>query len=310
METALITSCSNRKSISKKHRASSAQLVKGSLLQTAKSWKKLTKAHSPKINASELYQGRGFLEAKHAATKLNADHWIISAGLGLIKSDQKIPAYDLTVSGTGTASIKNKVLSNDFTSQAWWKEINKKGRNLADLIQKNQNKLFIIAVPNSYFHMISADLEALSVKDLKRVRIIGPTKKAIPEHYAELYLPYDTRLDGPKSPIKGTRSDFPQRSAHHFSEYIYPKAKSGTASKHALLVSEAMKRMKYPSTPERAKKTDQEILTLIKKNWKKCSGQTGKLLRIMRDEELIACEQGRFKDLVNGYRDNMARKKK
>jgi len=305
MKVTLITSCSNRKSIPEKNRVSSAQLSEGSLTNVANSWKILLKDQSPKISASELYKGRGFLEATRAVTKLNADHWVISAGLGLIKTDQKVPGYDLTVSGNGTTSIRKRITSGDFSSQAWWKEINHKGvekNSLAGLISRSPETLFIFAIPNNYFYMIITDLGALTPKELENVRIIGPTKKAIPDQFKALCLPYDERLDGPKSPIRGTRSDFPQRSVHHFAEYIFPKSKSGSAKKHAGLVSSSMEKMEYPCIPLRDKKTDPEILALIDKNWEKASGYTGRLLRILRDDELVACEQGRFKDLVHKFK--------
>ena len=125
MEVTLVTSCSNRKSIAKQNRISSSKLTDGSLSEIAKSWRLIIDSGTPKISAGQLYTGRGFKEAKNAANKLKADHWVISVGLGLVHISQKVAAYDLSVSGSGDANIKKRMPNKDFNSQVWWQEINK-----------------------------------------------------------------------------------------------------------------------------------------------------------------------------------------
>lgn len=302
MDVILVTSCSNRKTIPLSRRVSSESLPYGSLTEISLAWKNLLNTDSIKIKVRDLYCGRGFSEAKKAADQLNAEHWIISAGLGLVHVDHEVSAYDLTVSGQGHTSIRPKISDSPFNAEKWWNELSNNIPPLSTLIKSKPDSLIIFAVPTNYFQMVSADLESLTTEQLQRVRIIGPTITSLSNTFQSLRLPYDYRLDGPNSPIPGTRSDFPQRAAHHFAQHIWPKSKAGTTEKHIHLVNLSMGKMEYPSIPNRTRKTDSEITELIIKNWKKSSGFSTRMHRILRDEELVSCEQKRFRKLFHNVK--------
>jgi hypothetical protein len=282
-------------------RISAADLAPGSISHLSSSWKSLLKNGKLKLAARDLYCGRGFQEAKISANLLNADHWIVSAGLGLVHIDQKIPAYDLTISGTGSTSIRQKVAGSIFEASKWWTHINKGNEISAikELVEHTPSGLIIIAMPGSYFDMITSDLQLLSPRDLKRIRIIGPTKEKVPISLQDCRMPYDERLDGKDSPLPGTRSDFPQRAAHHFAKFIWPQSKRSSAKTHSELVLRSLSTWKPPEVPKRDKKSDEEIIGLILRNWQGANGQSGRMHRLLRDDKLIACEQKRFKYLFH-----------
>jgi len=62
-------------------------------------------------------------------------------------------------------------------------------------------------------------------------------------------------------------------------------------------VRQAMEGLQKPIVPERKRKTDDEILTLLRENWCRLNGSATALLRYLRDDALVACEQSRFRTL-------------
>ena len=60
--------------------------------------------------------------------------------------------------------------------------------------------------------------------------------------------------------------------------------------------------MAFPFLPDRVRKTDSEITQLIIKNWEKSSGYSSRMHRILRDEELVSCEQKRFQKLFHNVK--------
>lgn len=300
MRPILITSCSSRKTVPVNDRLQAATLPQGTLTRVAAIWKDRLKNHHCKLTASALYNGRGAREALKAADASSASHWIISAGLGLISATEEVPAYDLTVSGTGSNQIQRKIVREHFDSRAWWRELAKRRRphrTLTHLVTANPRALILVALPANYLSMVLNDLTQLGSSDLKRLRIVGSTPTAIPDALRSVWLPYDERLDSPLSPIRGTRSDFPQRAARHFFEIVWPHMRTSSAVAHTNAVSKALVDLPFPFIEKRKRLDDAELLSNIKRLWERAGGKSGRMLRILRDDESIACEQGRFKVL-------------
>lgn len=302
MTAVLITSCSNRKTVPAKERLQASDLPCGTLIEVGRTWREWLKNHHKWLPATELYNGRGSLEAKLASDAVNASHWFVSAGLGLISANECVPSYDLTVSGTGPNQIRRKVLDSDFTTQAWWCELAKRRRpyrTLARLIEESSPNNIVLALPTNYLRMVLGDLCNTNPKDLKRVRLIGPPKSDVPVNLQPIWMPYDSRLDTKKSPLPGTRSDFPQRAARHFLEHVWPYSTNDSALKHARVVEEFISSLPYPSVPKRKQLDDIAIQKIIERRWLKAEGRSSRMLRILRDDEKIACEQSRFRNLFN-----------
>jgi len=57
---------------------------------------------------------------------------------------------------------------------------------------------------------------------------------------------------------------------------------------------------------ERAKASDEEISLILQRNWAQCAGQSSKLLRLLRDVELTACEQKRFSRIFHSVNKIMS----
>lgn len=107
-------------------------------------------------------------------------------------------------------------------------------------------------------------------------------------------LPYDERLESLIG-YCGTRSDFPQRALKHFVVEL---------NAHLLPINEAFRAVatslsgfECKALPPRRRLDDEEIRRLIRRGWGAVGGNSTKLLRLLRDTELVACEQRRFSRL-------------
>ncbi len=308
MKVIIINNCSNRKTGPKKIRLNADKLPKGDIGDIAKTWKKMLNSHSHRVLVKNYYCGRGIKEINTSVKNLNAEQWIISAGLGLLKSSDTIPAYDLTISGNTPSSIKPKIDSFNLKISDWWESLSKlynPTRSLKKLIEENQDALIILCLPNTYFNLVKHDLSGIDQCKLSTFRLIGPTKEVVPRYLQQYLLPYDERLDGPNSTIKGTRSDFPQRATRHFSDLI--KNQSIHPNLHHSLVEKSLNKNGLPKTVKRTRLSDSDITIHINRLWNYAEGKSHKMLRILRDEELIACEQKRFSNLFNDVKQKRNR---
>jgi hypothetical protein len=302
MSVIFISTCTGSKTLPLTGSICADDLENGSIREVCKSWKKLVRLSEPKIPANELYCGRGFKDAKKTAELLNADHWIISAGLGLIRADKKVPVYDLTLKSQGRSNLKPKINGQAFRATKWWKELNlqNKYKNIAELVEEFPRSKIIIAISTPYYHMILEDIANIPHSDSSRIRLIGPNlPRPNSDSRNALLLPYGERLDGPRSPIKGTKSDFAQRAGLHFATYVWPSSKNRSFATHSEKIIELLKVMGTPKKIVNKKISDEEVEKIILANWEKCQGYSSVMLRILRDELKIACEQSRFKNIFN-----------
>jgi hypothetical protein len=308
--TLVITSCTNRKKHTPTDDLCVSHLNRGTLEQTVCQWVDTINAQENQYASQDLYIGRSIKETQAAAHLLSTEPYIISAGMGLIKSSDNIPSYDLTIQ-TGTAStIQSKIVEPIFPYE-WWSELNKKLNKknpIANLINAHPNEIVLIACAEVYIKLIEKDLETLSLENLNRIRIFGPQHpKKFPQSIQNIIMPYDQRFDGPDGPIRGTRTDFAQRALLHFSKEIwinepYPDA----LENHYALVNNLMNKMRKPEIVKRIVLNDNEIIELVPKMWARAKGKSGRMLRVLRDQELVACEQQRFSNLFKKAKERFS----
>lgn len=306
--TLVITTCTNRKRKPVSDGLHASSLPQAGIADLASDWARSLIAATALFPASEIYGGRGFQEAVRAAELLEAKLMVVSAGLGLVFASERVPAYACTVLVDAEDSIGARVVGA-FDLTSWWKVLTNASpfnRSLFDAASK-QDGLICAALSDRYIEMIAGELTALPVNIRSRLRIFtrAPLERVAPE-LRSFVMPYDDRLDGPDSPIRGTRSDFAGRAVRHFAGIIEPGNEAASPSEHAAAVSAALTDWRLPSKINRVRHNDPTMLELIRKHWDAEQGSSSRLLRRFRDQLGIACEQGRFAGLARIVRGERA----
>lgn len=302
--TIVITSCTNRKRKPVEAGLVASALTSGDLSSAAKEWGCHLRAASNTYPADQVYGGRAFQEARLAAEKARGRLLIISAGLGAVEALQPIPSYACTIQRGAHDSIAARI-GPGFSISAWWSGLKVASPYNIDLPSTlaSSNELVLIALSEGYFELIADDLLHLDDRGLARLRIFTRTPASrLPKDLQASVMPYDDRLDGPDSPIRGARSDFAPRAMRHFVENIMSDGNDGSAQKHADAIRAALSDWSYPQMVERVRLEDNEIVKLLEEHWDAAGGSTSKLLRVFRDDLKVACEQGRFAMLARQIR--------
>lgn len=262
-------------------------------------WKRALAAHEPQMPVRTLYVGRSIAEAKRICDHLGADLWVASAGAGLVHADDNLAPYDVTASG-GKESLHVLLQRLGATPSEWWRAL--RGRcSLAQLLQSTPNAMLLAALPASYVQLIAADLSELKDSELARVRIFTSSVGAevLGGDLAAAVMPYDERLED-IAQYRGTRADFPQRALRHFVEALNGHTLDQAAGR--LAVSKSLQRRPWPKVTARRRADDDEIKELIRREWVRTGGRCSVMLRWVRDNALVSCEQSRFSQLWRAVR--------
>lgn len=248
------------------------------------------------VTPLDLYQGRSISECRLASRRLSAGLYVVSAGLGLVSITDLVPNYSLTIS-EGTGSIQNWLALQNSNSADWWIRLCQAFGTptpISSLISRtSSNDRILFALPSRYLQMISTDLELIDPNLHGNLRFFTSIAgaKFLPSALKSFVMPYDERLEGiPQH--NGTRSDFPQRALKHFVTYL--QAQDHPLEEAKYLVASAMEASQIRTNPTRTKASDAKIAELILGNWKVYGGSATKLLRFLRDDAKVACEQSRF----------------
>ena len=262
--------------------------------QVAEEWQTSLAAQSSRLQAGRLYVGRSILEARNISLDIGAPLFIVSAGIGLVESDEPISGYDISASGKGTELAVT--LARLGASKSDWCHLLTSGKGFGWLLREHPDATVLISLPSEYLDMVLGDLAALPSGDLARVRVFtSPAgRKKIRKVPGLASLPYDERLESIAG-YAGTRSDFPQRALKHFvtklNGHLLPIDEASRA------VTASLGGIECKPVPLRRRLDDREICRLICQAWGSVGGNSAKLLRHLRDTELVACEQGRFSRL-------------
>jgi hypothetical protein len=301
--TLIVTNCTARKRVVGQALVLPEDAPASSVQDLAKAWVAIAQSAGELVEAQELYLGRSFQDARQSARIGKASLWIVSAGFGLLSATDRVPNYSLTVS-EGAGSIRSLISACASDPAAWWLALNEElgsTRPLARLAAKRGVEQVLIAMPSSYLQLIAGDLLALPSRSAERLRIL--TSRAglasLPIHLQARVLPYDARLERITG-YAGTANDFPQRALRHFVEVVQGHLMEFDAARSA--VESALGQPVMSKPPARAKLTDTEIRGLLRSQWQDKGGSSTKLLRYLRDDAMVACEQGRFRSIWQSMR--------
>lgn len=302
--TAILTACTQRKRVTHSPLLSARDLPTGCLLEVVTAWSERLKQAKAVRTARNLYAGRSFVEAIKATDASGAELYVVSAGLGLVRGDDTVPSYSLTVSKGDSDCVMLK-LPVACTEANWWEALG--GADALIRMIETAPRVVVIGLPSPYLRMIAPALAQLSDEACSRVRIAGGRYVSdFDSRLEKARMPYDDRFDGPQSPLRGTKSDFASRAARHFTEEILAKDPSASAEVHRSQVARLMSGWTRPVSKTGARASDAEIKSILRQHWVGADGRTTRLLRILRDELNVACEQKRFQGLAAEIREEMA----
>jgi hypothetical protein len=291
----VITICAHRKRTRPPAESTPVSLPIGPQQTVQTAWIERMRTLPTDTAAGVLYTGRGFGLATQAAKIAKAKLYILSAGLGLVASDQQVPLYGLTVTGRHAESIATRV-TGEFDVAAWFSSLlsGPHSDQWADALAHGPGRI-LIALTRPYAQMVGTSLSALGPHALTRLRIFGASLgPVLPPVLRPALAPYDARLD---AILPGTRADFSQRALLHFVRLITVKCDTHD-DRHAdyAAVEAELRGVAAPDRLRRPRRTDSEIVQLIIARLQSQSG-IARILRALRDDEGVACEQARFSRL-------------
>lgn len=298
----LITNCTARKRIRAHPNLQLCSVPRGSIPKMAHKWAQRIHSAPGLLPAHQMYTGRGIRESARAASLADGQLYVLSAGLGLVGANNKIPAYEATISGSSDNNPIRRSRNGGNSSFEWWQHVTRflgTPSPLRKLVEDStQDTIVILAISRPYLLMVSEELTALSRRDLQRVRILshGPPR-GLPKSLHSAVIKYGEQFDGPDSPLPGTKGDFLQRAAVHFIGSVVNSECAGTSYDHQLEVDEFLRRMAFPSMPKRRRMSDVDLVELIRANLPAVNYQSSRMLRHLRDNLKVSCEQARFRDL-------------
>jgi len=299
--TLVITNCTNRKRRPVPRALHISDVDAAPLAAVAACWCERLSTAPERFPASAIYGGRAFQEAASAALELDARLLVISAGLGLIDANSNVPPYACTVLVGAGDSVVNRI-TDRFSIARWWdalREASPFAIPLARFVTEDEGPI-LAALSDAYLAMIAEELVSLPKARRERLRIFtrAPLKRIATDLHP-FVMPYDDRLDGPDSSVRGTKGDFASRALRHFASL----GSSDSASEDAAAVESALSSWRLPPMIDRVRHSDAELLAMMRTHWDAVDGSSSKLLRFFRDDLGVACEQGRFAALARQVRE-------
>lgn len=266
----------------------------GTLLQRFGWWRRAIDSQQSVVPARECYAGGSWSQmvAAESALKGKCELWVVSAGLGLLPADLKIPNYSATFGSNDPDSV-----ATDHAGRSdWWDLLVRWGRekrgigSISDLAQANPKAVVLIAVSSTYLEVIKNDLisaqEALVNRD--NLLVISAGARPVTE-LGTSHLPINASFE---HLVGGARTSLNSRMLRHIVE------KHGCGSLNATKIAADMqstaRTLEAPKSFDRSRLTDKEVSQFIRDHIKRVSSPSASaLLRLLRDSGL-ACEQKRF----------------
>jgi hypothetical protein len=221
---------------------------------------------------------------------------IASAGLGLVDATTAVPTYEATAA-TGTPDSIGALLTGG-TINDWWSALCSSSP-FSTSLERFDGAPLLVAVSSTYFEMMRPDLESWAIRNPGSLRLfVRVNLQSLPDLLRPYHMPYDLRLNDPAA-RQGTEGDFVQRALADFAEHLFDRTGRSTGREDAERVRARLTLWQAPDRQVRIPATDDEISSLIQVHWDSVSGRSGAMLRKLRRELGVSCEQGRFKTLFN-----------
>jgi hypothetical protein len=292
MRTLILTNCTNRKRSAGGDVAQFRDVQAVDLPKVVAEWTECLAVPREQAPAREVYCGRSFTEALSASIRVKAELRVVSAGLGLVPADTRIPNYSATISPGSEDSILTRMA--EVSASSWWDALVDQSQFSKTTGPREFERIWV-ALSGPYLEMIKHTLKVWVSGGFEGLRIFcKPT--VLPGELAPFALAYDDRLNDPSGPIPGTEGDFSQRALAHFSK-VSDQDRLTNVEEDFVTVQSSLSGLTAPPKPNRQLKTDPEIRSIIRTEARTIGWNSSKMLRHLRDDLDIACEQKRFQRL-------------
>jgi hypothetical protein len=287
----VITACTNRKRETPSDDLMARALRPGSVDAVCAAWTgRLRECAGRQRPLADLYCGRAFREAEAANRAVQGALLVASAGLGLVSVERAAPSYSLTLARESADCILGQI--HPGSPADWWRAL----EQASPIVQgdPDQGGLILAALSRPYLDMVAEAWAEWPAERRARLRLFCKDPPNLPPALAEQWMPYDDRLDRLPG-WAGTQGDFAQRALHHFAKSFFAEAVD--AGTHAAAVRAALAPYQSAAKPNRDRHDDEALVAIIVAQWDTVGGRSGAMLRRLRRELDIACEQGRFRTL-------------
>ena len=312
----IVVTCTNRKAHDVSPSLRLRNVGGGTPRQRFDAWvEELTESGAAQVCARDLYQGDHWKVALELPELVEekghrARLWVCSAGYGLIPASAHIRPYAATFSPGHRDSVEKTDSNCSIAPSRWWEmlgqwegPVRETPRSLEQLVVQNPEQPVVLVGSNVYLQAVWIDLiEAIGeVRDPDRFLVICAGASSTPK-IEEYLAPADARL---QSLVGGAMQSINVRIARLAFDWVTELRFSAEKLRDRLAVELAKqpKRTRY----ERQQLTDEEVKTFIRQQLEADPTQKKTpLLRILRDREQCACEQGRFSALYGEVKDEQA----
>ncbi|VEF36996.1 Uncharacterised protein [Stenotrophomonas maltophilia] len=290
----LVTPCSARKAKLSGVGLRCSDLGPGTLEEVAESWQAVLRATEHELMpARHLYLGTSVQRVVRVGRHLNRPVWIMSAGLGLISAEERIPAYDLTLSPRAPDALQGRV-KGEFDPTQWWESV-QSGPFAAPVsalaTDASDNGRILVALTRPYGLMVGKGLASLPESIRTMLRIFGAgIRSVLPESLQSQVVDFDERLD---QLVPGIKLDGATRALEYFVSLIRGRPTTGIVEDQALL-DEALSRVQRLPHIVRSKVSDDDLRSLVAP-WHQEGLSFSQALRRLRDQRMLSCEEKRFR---------------
>jgi len=314
LKTVVLIPCTDRKRILPSEELCARNLSVGAFEDVAKEWGRHVRSANDRVTPDHLYCGRAYKEARDASNLLGSELCIVSAGHGIVRHDQAIPSYSLTVAPGKRDSVQGKITDTDWSVARWWQTLGEHSSaavSLSEYFRDVGPDLVLISLSENYAKLLGEELAGLDEGCAQKLRVFGAGLAShLPQNIEPCLMPYDVRLNGPESPLRGTMSDFPTRALHHYAMSLEcGRTKGRSLADDRRFIAEELEAWSAPEIPVRKKMSDDDVFNFVLENWDVTNGRSGASLRLLRDSG-NACEQSRFKDLFKLAAEDRFKSKK
>ena len=294
----LLVNCSARKAKLPVRGPCGRDLPPGSQAEVARAWLAATaRSELELVPAKDLYLGSGLQRVWRASRHLGKPMWIVSAGLGLVRAEQPVPGYDLTLSEQSSDSIQARV-QGGFDQALWWQQIQR--GPFAHPVSALETALsdsgrVLIALTKPYVRMVGPILAALPADQIAKLRFFGGgIEKVLPKILHAQVMRYDERLD---QIVPGIKLDGAARALEHFVSLVARRTE-GTAEQDQTLIDAALSGIARSASVKREPIGDDELKALMVP-WRAHGLSFSQALRRLRDVELRSAEERRFRRIYS-----------